>query len=106
MRRDRYHYAPVSRFPRVKRDLSVTVPDDSPAGLMESTLKKTCPELVKSVILYDMYRGGQVPEGKKSMTYSIVFQSDTKTLSDEDVNREMEKIVGRLKSEFHAELRS
>jgi phenylalanyl-tRNA synthetase beta chain len=102
----RLQYIRISRFPIVKRDISIIVGSGTPAARIDAVIKSAAGSLVKSLDLYDTYRGGQVPEGCKSMTYSIVFQSDAKTLSDDDINAEMAAIIKKLKAEINAELRS
>lgn len=102
----RLQYIRLSRFPVVKRDLSVIVNAGVPASKIEKIILSGPGNSVKSLDLYDLYKGGQVPAGCKSMTYSIVFQSAEKTLSDDDVNREMSEIVKKLQAEVKAELRS
>jgi len=102
----RLQYIKISRYPVVKRDLSITVKSDTPESKIEAIIKSGAARLVKSLDLYDLYCGGQVPAGCKSLTYSIVFQSDSRTLSDEDINREMSDIVQKLKGGINAELRS
>jgi phenylalanyl-tRNA synthetase beta chain len=62
--------------------------------------------LVQRAILFDIYTGPPVPEGKKSLAYSIGYQSFEHTLTDAEVNRERKRIVGRLAQELGAVLRS
>ncbi len=99
-------YSPVSPYPIVKRDLSLLVNSDIPEAKVEKLIRSGYEKLIKGLNLYDLYRGGQVPAGKKSLTYSIIFQSDKKTLSEKEINKTMESIVRRLKNEINAELRS
>jgi phenylalanyl-tRNA synthetase beta chain len=56
--------------------------------------------------VFDVYRGGQIPEGKKSIAFSVVFQSSERTLSDEDARQLRDRIVGALAESFGAELRA
>ncbi|MCE5299925.1 MAG: phenylalanine--tRNA ligase subunit beta, partial [Spirochaetia bacterium] len=102
----RMEYSHLSRFPVVKRDLSILVGMDIPEASIESVIMSDYRPLIRELKLYDLYRGEQIPEGSKSLTYSIVFQSDKKTLGDNDINRVMERIISKLKAEVRAELRS
>ena len=61
--------------------------------------------LVVEALVFDVYRGEQLPEGKKSMAFSIRYQAPDRTLTSEDANREQAQIVERLAREFGAELR-
>jgi phenylalanyl-tRNA synthetase beta chain len=97
------HYEPVSAYPSVEEDLAITVDAHTAAAdaieLIESS------ELVRSVSTFDVYTGPPVPKGKKSLAFSISFQSSTRTLTDEDVARERRRIVDRLRRELGAQLR-
>jgi phenylalanyl-tRNA synthetase beta chain len=62
--------------------------------------------MVRSVSIFDVYTGPPVPKGKKSLAFSISFQSGAKTLTDEEVAEERRRIVQRLRRELGAELRS
>jgi phenylalanyl-tRNA synthetase beta chain len=61
---------------------------------------------VNQVAVFDVYSGEQVPQGKKSLAYSITFQSPTHTLTDEEVNKVQQQILDKLSSELGATLRS
>jgi phenylalanyl-tRNA synthetase beta chain len=97
------HYQPVSAYPSVEEDLAVIVDADTPAAdaikLIESS------HIVRSVSIFDVYAGPPVPKSKKSLAFSISFQSSSETLTDEDVARERKRIVERLRRELGAELR-
>jgi phenylalanyl-tRNA synthetase beta chain len=62
--------------------------------------------LVKQVSIFDVYSGKQVSSGKKSLAYSITFQSPTHTLTDEEVNKVQQRILSKLSSELGAALRA
>ncbi len=93
-------YAPPSKFPPVDRDLAVIVPLDVLAGDLEDTVRAE--PLVRSAAVFDEYRGPQVGEGKKSLALRIVLQSDEKTLTDEDADAAMQRIVTALRERFGA----
>ncbi|MEA2688411.1 MAG: phenylalanyl-tRNA synthetase beta chain [Candidatus Eremiobacteraeota bacterium] len=97
-------YAPPSKFPPVERDLAVVVPLDVLAGdLIDAVRPETGGEpLVRSATVFDEYRGPQVGEGKKSLALRIVLQSDEKTLTDEDADAAMQRVVARLRERFGA----
>jgi phenylalanyl-tRNA synthetase beta chain len=95
---------PFGKFPPTARDISVTV-DDS---VVASDLMNAVPavhEWITSVDFVDVYKGVQVGEGKKSLTFSIVFQSPERTLVDKEVNDTMAKVTDLLKAKFGAVLR-
>ncbi|HLC27856.1 MAG TPA: phenylalanine--tRNA ligase subunit beta, partial [Dehalococcoidia bacterium] len=97
------HYRPVSPYPSVDEDLAIIVDDNVPAGQVIRLIKAS--KLVCSVSIFDVYTGPQVGKGKKSLAFSLSFQSPERTLSDAEVARERARIVERLKRELGAELR-
>ena len=96
-------YRPIPRFPAVVRDMAIVV---DMGVTHKQMLDVICGfPLVDGVALFDMYRGDQVPTGKKSLAYRVTFQSTSKTLKDEEVNAVLDKILGRLEKELGATLR-
>jgi phenylalanyl-tRNA synthetase beta chain len=81
------------------------VDEDVPAGQVEALIEQTGGELLRDVRLFDLYRGKQLGEGKKSLAYSLTFQADDRTLTDRDANKLRDKIVARLNRELGAKLR-
>jgi phenylalanyl-tRNA synthetase beta chain len=97
-------YQPVPRFPAVPRDIAIVLDYNIPHEKVLEAIESS--PLVVGVKLFDVYSGKQVPEGKKSLAYSIVFQSPDHTLTDDEVNKVMEKIVACLAKDFGATLRA
>ena len=98
------HYEPVSPYPSVKEDLAIIVDEEVPAGRAMSVIESS--NLVRSVSIFDVYTGLPVPKGRKSLAFSISFQSGDRTLTDEDVAEERKRIVERLGRELGATLRA
>jgi phenylalanyl-tRNA synthetase beta chain len=98
-------YKPLPRYPAVSRDIAVIVSDDLPVGDIEKALKSRGGEYLEEIRLFDVYRGEQVPEGKKSVAYTLVFRSPDRTLVDDDVNRAVEDMLNELRRSFDAVLR-
>ncbi len=97
------HYQPLPRFPSVARDIALVLDEGiNHEGVLNIL---TAFPLVSRVTLFDVYSGRQVPKGKKSLAYRIIFQSPDHTLTDEEVNGVLEKILKRLSEEFGATLR-
>ena len=95
----------LTRFPSAFIDLAVVVTDGVPAADVEATIRRAGePELV-AVSLFDLYRGDQVPEGRKSLAYALELRSAERTLTDDDARAVRERIVGALQRELQAELR-
>ncbi|MFQ5847536.1 MAG: phenylalanine--tRNA ligase subunit beta [Candidatus Methylomirabilales bacterium] len=78
-------YSPLPRYPAVFRDMAVVVPESVPAAAVEAAIRRTGGVLVEAVGLFDVYRGEPVPEGKKSLAFSIEYRSADRTLTDEEV---------------------
>ena len=95
--------ASVSRFPPVEQDLALIVDATVPAAALQTAIESA--SLVREARVFDVYAGGQIPPGRKSIAFSVLYQSDERTLTDEDVAKAQRKIIERLKREFGAELR-
>jgi len=93
-------FAPPSRYASVLRDLALVVNSDVPAGALKRAIERT-PRLI-SVYPFDEYRGDQVPAGKKSLAYRLTFQSPERTLTDEEVDKALERLLRGLEREFGA----
>jgi phenylalanyl-tRNA synthetase beta chain len=100
-----YGITPVADVPPVLEDIAVIVDDSVPAERVESLIKQTGGKTVTQVRLFDVYRGEQIGAGKKSLAYSLTYQSD-KTMTDAEAAAIRTKIVKRLEYEVGAKLRS
>ena len=96
----------VPRFPPVRRDLAFTVDASIPAGRVRSALEDAAGEILGSVLLFDVFEGPPLPEGTKSLAYSVDFRAPDRTLTDEEVDGAVEAIVQRLSRDVGARLRS
>ena len=97
---------PISRFPAVIQDLAVVVDEDIPGRRVEEVITAAGGSLLREVLLFDLYRGEQIPPGKKSLAFSLTYQADDRTLTDEEVARVQARIVRRLERELGAQLRA
>jgi phenylalanyl-tRNA synthetase beta chain len=102
----RRRYEKLSRFPHAERDLAVVVDERVDAAALDAAIVEAGGEILKSVLLFDVYRGKQVGEGKKSLAFSLRFQSGERTLTDEEIAAASERIVKTLEERFDAELRA
>jgi len=99
-------YADVVSFPPVRQDLAFAVPEEvTAAELVDAAREAAGPELT-GMRPFDLYRGDQVGEGRKSIAFAVSFQSPERTLTDEDAARLRERIVAALAKRFGAELRA
>ena len=98
-------YEPVSRFPAVRRDIAVIVADEVPVRRVLEHVRRASPQVLNEPAVFDLYRGGGIETGKKSVAIGLTFRSDSRTLKDQEVDRLVEGIVAGLRVEFGAELR-
>ena len=98
-----FKYLP--KYPGVNRDLAILVDDQVRAGQLIDSIEKNGGKLLINTEVFDIYQGGQIPSGKKSIAFSLKFQAEDKTLTDTDVGALMDKIKNGLESEFAAKLR-
>ncbi|MNN54082.1 Phenylalanine--tRNA ligase beta subunit [compost metagenome] len=87
------------------RDIAILVDDEVLVGDIESTIVKAGGSLVEKVSLFDIYKGKQTPEGKKSIAYAIAYRDENKTLTDKEVNKVHDKILRSLEYKLGAQLR-
>ena len=93
-------------YPAVRQDLAFAVPEDVAAGDLVAAAREAAGPELREMRAFDVYRGEQVGEGRKSIAFSVSFQSHERTLSDEDAAALREKIVDALAERFGAELRA
>jgi len=97
-RRNEKKFREFSRFPVVKRDLSLIFSEELAADQIEKSVMDCGGEHLRSVEFFDLYRGKQLPAGKKSLSFSLRFQADDRTLTDEEVDARIEVIVKGLEA--------
>ena len=95
----------LSRFPAVSRDLALLLDKQIEFAEIEQIAKQTEKKLLKSVELFDVYEGKNLPEGKKSYAVNFILQDDQKTLNDKQIETIMNKLITNLKKQLGAELR-
>ena len=95
----------LSRFPEEKRDLAFVMNKDITFGQVEECIKRAN-KYIKEIRLFDVYEGGQIPEGKKSMAYTITFAPKDEALDAEMVQKFVDKICRTLKNDLDIDLRA
>jgi phenylalanyl-tRNA synthetase beta chain len=96
----------VPRFPPVLQDVALVVDDGVPADAVASTIRETGGNLLADLRLFDVYRGKQVPEGKKSLAFSLAFQAADRTLTEAEVATEKRRILDAVAARLGAQLRA
>jgi phenylalanyl-tRNA synthetase beta chain len=94
------------RFPPVRRDLAFTVDAAVPAGAVQRAIEDEAGDLLDSCLLFDVHTGPPLPEGTKSLAFSIDLRAPDRTLTDADVSRAVSAIAERLARDLDARLRS
>ncbi len=105
LKNQRVKYAEVSRFPSVRRDLSLLLDKAVTFAQLETLARKSERNLLRAVELFDVYEGDKLPAGKKSYALSFILQDAEKTLTDEQVEKAMGRIRQAFEKEVGAELR-
>jgi phenylalanyl-tRNA synthetase beta chain len=95
----------VSRQPLVRRDLSVLVDEQAPAGELLEAIRKAGGSILVEVDIFDRYSGRGMPQGKISLAFRLVFQRADRTLTDLEVTKQTDRIVQALAHRFGAALR-
>ena len=96
----------MPRFPPVLEDVALVVDDGLSAAALAQAIRDASGALLAEVRLFDVYRGRQVPSGKKSLAFSLVFQAPDRTLTDAEVEAEKQRIVEALSRGTGAQLRT
>ncbi|MEE9396803.1 MAG: phenylalanine--tRNA ligase subunit beta [Methylococcales bacterium] len=98
-------FKPLSKFPRVQRDLAIIVDDKVAVGELMASIYAVAPEIIKYVTIFDVYRGEGVELSKKSVGFSLVFEEPTRTLKDAEIDSVVSDILTSLFDMFNARLR-
>jgi phenylalanyl-tRNA synthetase beta chain len=101
-----HNVRPLPVTPPVLEDIALVVPDSVPASELETVIVNAGGDLLRDVRLFDVYRGGSIPPGHKSLAYSLVYQTDEKTLTDKEVAKVRRKIVSAAENQLGAKLRA
>lgn len=103
--RKKVSYSPLAKTMPVKRDLALLLDKNVTLDQVEAIVRESERRLLRSVTLFDVYEGKNLPEGKKSYAIAITLQDDEKTLQDKQIEAVMNKVIGNLTKKLGAELR-
>ena len=98
-------FTPISKFSEEKRDLAFVMDKEITFGQVEACIRKAN-KYIKEIKLFDVYEGGQIPEGKKSMAYTITFEPKEEAFDAETVQKFVDKICRTVKNELDIDLRA
>ncbi|MFP4548491.1 MAG: phenylalanine--tRNA ligase subunit beta [Fidelibacterota bacterium] len=98
-------YEELPKFPATERDISIVVDDTIEIEKIEAIIRNKAGKNLKEFIFYDQYQGENIDQGKRSLTFNLVFQNKERTLKDKEIDKAMTRVHGALKKEINAELR-
>ncbi|MDO5548113.1 MAG: phenylalanine--tRNA ligase subunit beta [Eubacteriales bacterium] len=98
-------YHPLPKYPASTRDIAVLCDDEIPVARMQKAIEKSVGSILESVSLFDVYKGKNIPEGKKSVAYSLKLRRSDRTLTDSECDDAMNKAISILEEKFAAKLR-
>ena len=99
------YYAPLPRFPAVMRDISLVCDDALTAGELEKCIRRAGGEYLESVEVFDVYKGANIPEGKKSVSFALALRAGDQTLTDDHADEAVAAILDALAREYGAVIR-
>jgi phenylalanyl-tRNA synthetase beta chain len=99
------HPETLSKFPSVVRDVALLVDDSLPSQAILDAISAEKPQIVREVGLFDLYQGGNLPAGKKSLAFRVVMQHTERTLTDSEADAARDTVVALLGRRFGAILR-
>ncbi len=98
-------YVPLPKYPSVNRDISVICDESVTVAQIDDVITSVAGKLLRGVKLFDIYRGTGIPDGKKSMAFSLELRADDRTLTDTDCEQVMQKVLAALQEKLNATLR-
>lgn len=105
IRNNKITYQEVSKFPAVRRDLSMLLNTEVTFGQLKQIAERSERKILKEVNIFDVYQGDKLPQGKKSYALSFTLQDDEKTLADKQIDAIMQKFIINFEKEAGAEIR-
>ena len=105
IKRDKFSFKELPKFPEVRRDLALLLDEGIAYADVRKSALRAGKKLIKSVTLFDVYRGEKIPAGKKQYALNFVLQDPERTLTDVEVEKTMERVLGALQTECGATLR-
>lgn len=99
-------YKPLPKFPAVSRDFSLVCDEDVEVGTLEEAMSSCGVKILESITLFDVYRGSQLPEGKKSVSFSVMLRAADHTLTVDEADKATKKILGALEYKLGVTIRS
>ncbi len=98
-------FAPLSKFPSIRRDISILVDEAVTFGQITDCIRQVAPEILQEIRLFDVYTGKNIDFGRKSLALGLILQETSHNLTDEDAEGVMTRIINALSDKLNAQLR-
>ncbi|NLN48177.1 MAG: phenylalanine--tRNA ligase subunit beta, partial [Clostridiales bacterium] len=98
-------FVPLPRFPSIERDIAIVIANEVSSGQIEDIIKNKGGKLIERIELFDVYKGSQIEEGYKSLAFRLVYRSNEKTLTEDDITKVHNRIINSLTNQVGAILR-
>ncbi|MES9963584.1 MAG: phenylalanine--tRNA ligase subunit beta [Candidatus Sedimenticola sp. 20ELBAFRAG] len=98
-------YRPLSKFPSIRRDIAVVVDEGVEFSSVKQCVKQASPKTLKDILVFDVYTGEKVDSGRKSLALGLILQETSHTLTDEEVDDVMKRVLTALSNDLNAQLR-
>ncbi|MFY9976368.1 MAG: phenylalanine--tRNA ligase subunit beta [Chromatiaceae bacterium] len=98
-------FDPISRFPAIRRDLALVLDESIPFADVERCVRSALPDLLRELVLFDVYAGERIDSGRKSLALGLILQASSQTLTDDEVEEAIQRVLSRLQFELGARLR-
>ena len=95
----------LSRYPSIRRDLAIVVDLEVTAAELETDVRKSAGALLKEMVIFDVYQGKGIETGRKSVAFGLILQDSSRTLTDDDVEVVVSRVIESLNKKFGAALR-
>jgi len=95
----------IPKFPTVQRDISLLIPSNYNWQKIKNEIFQTNPKIIRNIQLFDEYKGENIEEGRRSLSFSLLLSSPTKTLTEDYINKLVNKVINRLKNKFSIQMR-
>jgi len=98
-------FASLSRFPAIRRDLAIVVDAEIPFERVRHCVSEAASDLLRDLVLFDVYEGEKIDSGRKSLALGLILQASSQTLTDQEIEKTICRVLARLKNELGAKLR-
>jgi phenylalanyl-tRNA synthetase beta chain len=103
---DSIQFSPVAKYPSVERDIAIVLDETIPSSRVQEIIRTFPTELIEEVSVFDYFKGGNIPQGKKSLAFNIIYRAQDRTLTDQEIEGLHVELVQDILEETGGELRT